>query len=591
MGAATVAPVLLAATLLPVHAGPEAPKVLAVVAAHTSALPPLMLNRARQSALQIARRLGDLGAASFALGRGGGCKPTRPLDAVIRDAAALQHVARCIEEWARSLELVVLYYVGPLPTEAKLTLFPGHSGTAAASAEAMPIDEVLNAVAERGRFTSLVFIDTLMRAGAGIPAAALPLKRRISTGGNRRILVSGVSAMAPEAQPDTTAGTTFAHRLAIVLDGEIEARRAGRTLSDVRNLVSRMGVVEIPAEQGNRSREVLLEGLERKRITIEGIAPAAWTPSPEPVDCSQGPVEAIADGGRCAFLIRFQQSCAHHMLAPVIATALRLRCRDDLLEQRRMQVAHAFRTAERAQSCAAIHAFVDRHGADPDLGHLPEMQKAAGLKVRLCSQEAHKRETASLELKLAEVLREPNCGTLRKLRREDGVRLTVAQSERLDTALTARCALEMKAQTDLRACLDRAEAAGSFCGGAACFQSFQAALRKDIYMEPHRTEKDRWERICRESRRMTTCFAADACGGDRCSLQVRLAVANGPLIGFIQGFELEARSRCASGGMRKSTRPTTRLRLADPADRAAQPTRGPRPSQMPRLQWSQQGAG
>ncbi len=43
---------------------------------------------------------------------------------------------------------------------------------------------------------------------------------------------------------------------------------------------------------------------------------------------------------------------------------------------------------------------------------------------------------------------------------------------------------------------------------------------------------------------MNSCFASDACGGERCSLPTRLAVQSGSLIGFIQRLERDAKSRC-----------------------------------------------
>src|SRR5262249_35313365 len=79
-----------------------------------------------------------------------------------------------------------------------------------------------------------------------------------------------------------------------------------------------------------------------------------------------------------------------------------------------------------------------------------------------------------------------------------------------------------------------------------CYKAFREVLPQEAYFLSHRSESERQEKICREFNAMQSCFTTDECGGERCSLPLRLTVAKGLLIDRIQKHEEDAAPPCAA---------------------------------------------
>jgi len=191
-------------------------------------------------------------------------------------------------------------------------------------------------------------------------------------------------------------------------------------------------------------------------------------------------------------------------------------------------------------------AFLEKYGLDFDLADTPELEKATGLQTKHCQEEARQKEIAALETELRGALGENDCAAFKKFEAQSGLKLAPDQLTRLTSAMKQRCETEEKAHSTLKTCLEQGEAGGNFCGAANCIKGFKEVLPKESYFAQYRTESQRQEKICKEYGTMQSCFSADECGGERCSLPLRLAVANGPLISRIQTHEADANRKCSA---------------------------------------------
>lgn len=254
----------------------------------------------------------------------------------------------------------------------------------------------------------------------------------------------------------------------------------------------------------------------------------------------------VARGMSCQGLFDFQKRCRGELNTALVTTALRLRCPDELFEQKYKAMQESFAKAEQRPGCAVMSSFVEQYALDFELADAPEMEKANGLRIRLCEREMRDKEIAIIEASLRDVLGKNDCVMFRAFEKQNALKLTPDQSGRLASAAKPRCEIEQKANAALRSCLNQSETSGNFCGGAACFQTFRSVLPQDTYFTAYRDESQRQDRICKEFAVMRTCFNSDECGGERCSLPSRLAIANGPLIGYIQKLEQEASRICTA---------------------------------------------
>jgi uncharacterized membrane protein len=276
-------------------------------------------------------------------------------------------------------------------------------------------------------------------------------------------------------------------------------------------------------------------------------AAAAESPKPDGgVTCNAAYRQAAQGNLSCQALFDFRDRCSDSLHATVASTALRLRCSDALFERDYKAVQRDFARAAQPGNCASMTAFVNRYALDYRLADAPEMEKATGTRIRLCEQEAREREVAALDTDLRSALDRNDCATFQGFERQRGQKLSAGQASRLAAALKPRCELETKASAALQACLDKNDSAGYFCdsGGDNCFAAYRRALPQDTYFVSHRAESERRDRICAEFQSTRKCFLNDECGGEQCSLSLRLAVKSGPLIGRIQAIEQEASRRC-----------------------------------------------
>src|SRR5262249_9104011 len=148
-------------------------------------------------------------------------------------------------------------------------------------------------------------------------------------------------------------------------------------------------------------------------------------------------------------------------------------------------------SAEQSNTCAAFNEFLERYTPDFELADVPEMEKANGLRTRICQQELRDKEIAELERELRGALSNNECTIYKKLDRERGLNLTTEQAGRLKAAMDQRCASEAKAQTSLRSCLEQLETTGNFCGAPGCYKAFREVLPQEAYFLSHRSESER----------------------------------------------------------------------------------------------------
>src|SRR6185436_10929198 len=104
--------------------------------------------------------------------------------------------------------------------------------------------------------------------------------------------------------------------------------------------------------------------------------------------------------------------------AAAVTTALRLRCPDELVEQRYKAMQQGFTNAEQQKTCAAISSFLELYALDFELADVPEMEKANGLRTKLCQQEARDKEVAALEKDLQSVLSQNDCAAYKKFEKQ-----------------------------------------------------------------------------------------------------------------------------------------------------------------------------
>src|SRR6185295_9630327 len=169
-------------------------------------------------------------------------------------------------------------------------------------------------------------------------------------------------------------------------------------------------------------------------------------------------------GVNCKRLFDFQKRCGQHFHAAVATTALRLRCADELVEQKQKAMQEAFAAAEQRKSCAVMTAFLEKYGLDFDLADTPELEKATGLQTKHCQEEARQKEIAALETELRSALGENDCAAFKKFEAQSGLKLAPDQLTRLTSAMKQRCETEEKAHSTLKTCLEQGEAGGNFCG-------------------------------------------------------------------------------------------------------------------------------
>jgi uncharacterized membrane protein len=273
-------------------------------------------------------------------------------------------------------------------------------------------------------------------------------------------------------------------------------------------------------------------------VLAQGDAAAGQT-----TECSTA-YRQVARGTTCQAMFDFQKKCSGNLNLMLVTTALRLRCADELFEQKHKVLQESFAKAEQQKTCASMTSFIEQYSLDFELSDAPEMEKANVLRTRFCEEEAQDKERAALDAHLRRVISTNDCAEYRAFERQNGVRLGPEQSNLLTTAMKQRCEIEEKANTELRACLERNENAGNFCAAADCFRAFKAVLPQDSYFAPYGAESKRQEKICKEYSAMRNCFISNECGGEQCSLSLRLAVAKGPLMSFIQRQEQDASRSC-----------------------------------------------
>lgn len=518
------------------------PKRLAVIVKNQ----PGIAQHARSGSRAVAARLKDLGYA-FLQFQDGTCSAT-DRDIVELDAAQLNGALGCAETVTGLAEIVVLHYAGPLAVADGANYIVPASGEPAN--QRIAVADLLQGVAARTSFVGVVIIDAAEPASADPDIRAQQKFLRIASHGRRRIL--SYSAPAGEvSEPGTQGMGSYTFRLLPLLDAEIAKARRGEPLTDLRELLRNRDLVTSKAWPG-RTSEVLVEDVGVEPITFAGrsrslqpddrtqVAAAAQPPS-----CGAA-YQQIARGASCQAMFDFQKRCRDTSHTAMVSMALRLRCADELLEQKYKAMQASFGTAQQQNSCSAMNRFIEQHSLDFELADAPEMEKAAALRTRLCEQEAREQELAALETNLRRTLGENDCAAFRRFERQSGARLSPEQSDRLTSSIKRRCEQEEKATATLRSCLEQVESGGNFCGASACFSAFRNVLPQDTYFAAHRTESQRQEKICREFGAMRSCFSSDECGGERCSLPLRLAVGNGPLITHIQRSEQEAGRRCTA---------------------------------------------
>jgi uncharacterized membrane protein len=495
----------------------------------------------------IAARLKYLGYA-FLETHGDKCE-ANDRDLVELEPAQLESAIGCLETVTSLAEIVVFYYAGPIGSidgVNHLILSPETGG------RRLVLPDLLQAVAAKSAFVSVLIVDAAESPSTNPDAHAQQKYERVVTPGTRRILAYS-APIGETSEPSTRRMGSYTFRLLPLLDGEIGKMRSGAPLTDLRDLLRNKSLVTSSARPG-RSSEVLAEGLGVDPVTFagrapsptaSGVSPTRSSAESEPPNCGLAYLR-VARGAKCPDVFEFQKRCRDPHHAALATMALRLRCADELLERKYKMLQETFGKAEQRNSCAAWTQFLEETTRDFELADAPEIEKANTLRGKRCEQEARERELADLEVSLRSALSENDCATFRRFERENGVRLSPAQSDRLTSALKQRCEQEEKATSRLRSCLDRVENEGNFCGAAACFSAFRGALPQDAYFVPHRAESQRQEKICREAVGMRTCFSNDECGGERCSLPLRLAVGNGPLISYIQKVEQEAGRQCTA---------------------------------------------
>ncbi len=418
---------LLCAGVAPACAQNPAPKLLAIVGAHTTGLSNAAVARARQSAVHIARQLGELGAMSIAADADDKCSLTAPAKAVIGDAAGAVRALSCLKSQPDALEVVILYYVGQVAYGDDLKLFAGGRSEEAAKA-GVSWSEALQARAERGQLVSVVIIDPL---SPSVSENEPPIAKRIEVAGTRRVLALGVPVgEVPEPPAARSMLTAYAQRLSDAFDVELAAKRAGGPMRDIRSILSASEVVAGGAGWRGRMREVIVEGVGNRRITLAGIDASEFglfsmAPPASPIECNSTPLEAISRA-TCASLLQFRQSCPQHTVQPLVDTTLRLRCPKELVEHKKRLVVKDFEAADAAGSCASLTKFVEQYGTDPDLLDVPELEKAAGVRVRLCEKEARERELAALDTRLNAAVSENDCSLFRRLKSDTEPRMSAS---------------------------------------------------------------------------------------------------------------------------------------------------------------------
>lgn len=245
----------------------------------------------------------------------------------------------------------------------------------------------------------------------------------------------------------------------------------------------------------------------------------------------------------CDRLFKFQSSCAQNVYAPVVSTALRLRCADELLEQLYAQMKEDLSKTEQDNTCASYTNFVDRYDQQFDLSQVPEMEKATKFRIKLCEEEKRKQEIASLENELSEVIRKNDCSTFEAFDRQKGQRLDADQTARLSEIKKTRCDTEKAITQALTSCLEHGESSGEFCRASTCFSDYQRAMARTGTAELA-NEMSKSEDICQKYKDMTACFGRDPCGGESCSFPLRLAIGTGSLLRHIEIYEKNAKVSC-----------------------------------------------
>jgi uncharacterized membrane protein len=280
------------------------------------------------------------------------------------------------------------------------------------------------------------------------------------------------------------------------------------------------------------------------RITVGQVATTI-----DSAACSRA-YRDVARGMSCQGLFDFQRNCRGELNTTLVTTALRLRCADELVEQKYKMMQLDFAKATEQNNCAAMTGFVDRHATDFDVVDASEMEKANVLRIKLCEQEARDKELAAIEANLRDITARNECSLLREFENKYSTKLSPDQTNRLAQTTKQRCDFEAQVKATLKTCLDRNETAGNFCGGTACYRSFRDAL-PETYFAPYRTDSQRHDSICRESTAMRNCLSNDPCGGERCSLPLRVAISAGPLLKQVEQSEKETVLACTAKQQRE----------------------------------------
>jgi uncharacterized membrane protein len=526
------------------------PKRLAIVVKAPSEVRASAPRAPQSGSRAVAARLKDLGYGFLQL-QDGQCNAT-DREASELESSQLEGALDCIEAVAGLAEIIVFYYAGPISTENGVNYI---GSSVAPAGQGIVLADVLQRAATKASFVSVIIID----ANAPSPEAGGRARQhyaRTATPGTRRILAYS-APVGETSEPETRGIGGYTFRLLGALDREIGKLRRSEPLTDLRDLLRARDLVTSKAWPG-RTSEVLVEGLGAEPITLvdgrSSARPAVRLP-PEAATIQASSCGVayrhVARGATCPAVFEFQKRCRDPAHATLANMALRLRCADELLEQKYKAMQESFARTEQQNNCAAFTRFIEVHATEFELADAPEMEKANALRARLCEQEAREKEIAVLETGLRGVLGENDCAALRRFERQNGARLDGGQSDRLTAASKRRCEQEERATATLRTCLEQSESTGNFCGAAACFSAFRVVLPQDGYFASHRAESQRQEKICREHSAMRSCFAGDECGGERCSLPLRLTVGASPLLTHIQRTEQEAARRCSAKLERK----------------------------------------
>ncbi len=548
------------------YAADAEPKRVAIIVANPAEASTVQAARARRGGQLVGRRLQDLDFAFLQVQENGTCSASRG-DAPVLDMRQVQAAQPCLDTLLKTAELVVFYYAGAVDAVGSANYLPVAS-TPAAQADKEPrlaVADILRGAAAKSSFVSAIIIDALDQEGTDPDVIAKHAFRRVETPGRRRILA--FSAPVGElSEGRSRVINAYTSRLLVVLDGEIARARRGTPLRDLRELFRDGDLVTSPTWP-NRTSEVTIEGLGSEPITLAGRARYllhdgnAAAAGGQAVDCGAD-FRRVARGTTCKAMLDFEKRCGGELNAAVVGTALRLRCPDELFERKYAAFQESFKQAEQQKTCAAMTRFTEQYGLDFELADAPEMGKANGLRIRICEQEAREKELAALETELHGVIGENDCGAFRAFEKKNGLRLSADQSNRLAAATKQRCGIEDDANAALRTCLDRVESSGEFCGADGCFRAFRTILPQERYFAAYQAESRRQEKICSESRSMRSCFVNDECGGEQCSLPLRLAVGAGRLLSFIQKEEQQAARACSARRERERLAKAEAERLA-----------------------------